>query len=238
MLHTRGRLPVALRPGIAMPWILTLVACMSAGGITAAEAQQTDSGTVFEVGVESLAVELLPAVHVAWPPPQTSTLLFPRLVPLPTDPTGAFGRLGPPDDPVPSEDIVKGRNDAMLNGALIVVGALGVFDNVVVHWILGWHRIIEDHPHALELEIAAVAASTALLVTGIVRERNARRRAAGATGCRCAARTPRRDPRSCPCSFPARQGIEPAGVDLGHAAADPRAHQAELLRTQYEVEQL
>lgn len=67
------------------------------------------------------------------------------------------------------------RNDAMLNGALITLGALGIYDNVVVHWILGWHRAIEDHPHTLEIEIGIVALSTAMLVTGIVRERRARR---------------------------------------------------------------
>jgi len=68
----------------------------------------------------------------------------------------------------------RGRNDAMLNGALIALGALGIFDNVVVHWILGWHRAIEDSPHALEIEIGIVAISAAALVTGVVRERRAR----------------------------------------------------------------
>ncbi len=66
------------------------------------------------------------------------------------------------------------RTDAMLNGALIGLGALGILDNVVVHWILGWHRAIEDHPHTLEIEIGIVVVSTAMLVTGIVRERRAR----------------------------------------------------------------
>jgi uncharacterized membrane protein len=68
-----------------------------------------------------------------------------------------------------------GRSDAMINGALIALGALGIFDNVVIHWILGWHRAIEDSPYALHLEIGIVAASTAMLVTGVVRERRARR---------------------------------------------------------------
>jgi len=69
----------------------------------------------------------------------------------------------------------RGRNDAMLNGALITLGALGIYDNVVVHWILGWHRVIEDSPYNLEIEIGIVAVSTAMLVAGLVRERRARR---------------------------------------------------------------
>jgi hypothetical protein len=40
------------------------------------------------------------------------------------------------------------RNDAMLNGALIALGALGIFDNVVVHWMLGWHRPGSGQPSA------------------------------------------------------------------------------------------
>jgi hypothetical protein len=76
----------------------------------------------------------------------------------------------------------RGRNDAMLNGALIALGTLGVFDNVMVHWILGWHRAIEDSPHNLEIEIGIVVASSAMLVAGIVRERRARRAAATADG--------------------------------------------------------
>jgi hypothetical protein len=77
--------------------------------------------------------------------------------------------------PVTDRTIERDRNDAMINGALILAGAVGVVDNVVFHWILGWHRIIEDHPHALELEIAVVAVSAAMLAAGIIRERRARR---------------------------------------------------------------
>jgi uncharacterized membrane protein len=64
----------------------------------------------------------------------------------------------------------------MLNGALISLGALGIFDNVVIHWILGWHRAIEDSPYALEIEIGIVAVSAPMLAAGVVRERRARRR--------------------------------------------------------------
>jgi uncharacterized membrane protein len=62
----------------------------------------------------------------------------------------------------------------MLNGALIAVGALGVLDNVIVHWFLGWHRAIEGSPHSLAMEISLVAVGTLMVVTGAVRERRAR----------------------------------------------------------------
>lgn len=67
------------------------------------------------------------------------------------------------------------RNDALLNGALITLGAMGIFDNVVNHWILELHRAIPG-PYTLQVEIGLVAASTALLLTGLRRERQARRR--------------------------------------------------------------
>jgi cobalamin synthase len=76
----------------------------------------------------------------------------------------------------------RGRNDAMLNGALIALGTLGVFDNVVIHWILGWHRAIEGSPYSLEIEIGIVAVSSAMLIAGVVRERRTRRAAAAAGG--------------------------------------------------------
>lgn len=69
----------------------------------------------------------------------------------------------------------RGRNDAIINGALISVGALGVIDNLLVHWILGWHRAIEGSPYALHMEIGTVAVSAAMLLIGVVRERRARR---------------------------------------------------------------
>jgi uncharacterized membrane protein len=59
------------------------------------------------------------------------------------------------------------RIDAMLNGMLILAGMLGTVDNVLVHWILGLHRLIEDSPYTLHAEIA--------LVVGAWREYNARR---------------------------------------------------------------
>jgi uncharacterized membrane protein len=66
------------------------------------------------------------------------------------------------------------RNDAMINGALIALGALGVLDNVVFHWILELHRAVPG-PHALTVEVVVAIVSAGLLVLGIWRERRARR---------------------------------------------------------------
>ena len=113
-----------------------------------------------ETGKEP-AVAPVPAVlAVAAPDPRLG------LGPLPSVATAPDGAAGATTD--------APRNDAMVNGALIALGALGIIDNVVVHWILGWHRAIEDHPHTLEIEIGIVAASAAMLTAGILRERRAR----------------------------------------------------------------
>jgi uncharacterized membrane protein len=68
------------------------------------------------------------------------------------------------------------RNAAVLNGALIAIGALGIYDNVVVHWILGWHRAIEGSPYSLHIEIGVVTVSALMLASGVARELRARRR--------------------------------------------------------------
>ncbi len=70
---------------------------------------------------------------------------------------------------------MKPRTDALINGALMAIGALGVVDNVVVHWILRLHRAVPGE-HALAVEWLLVLASLLLFVVGFVRERHARRR--------------------------------------------------------------
>jgi hypothetical protein len=77
-----------------------------------------------------------------------------------------------------AQEALRPRNDAMLNGALIALGALGIFDNVVIHWILELHRAVPGE-HALAVEIGIVAVSAAMLGYGIWRERQARGRFAG-----------------------------------------------------------
>ena len=66
------------------------------------------------------------------------------------------------------------RSGALVNGALIPIGTLGVIDNVVVHWLLGLHRAVPG-PWATEGEIALIVLSLGLLLVGLGREVRARR---------------------------------------------------------------
>jgi uncharacterized membrane protein len=70
---------------------------------------------------------------------------------------------------------MNSRTDAMVNGALIALGALGIIDNALFHWWLGLHRAVPG-PQALPVETALVVASILLLSLGLWRERRARRR--------------------------------------------------------------
>jgi len=70
---------------------------------------------------------------------------------------------------------VRERTGALLNGALIALGAMGVLDNVVVHWWLGLHRAIPG-PHAFAVEVALIIASGTIVGLGVWRERLARKR--------------------------------------------------------------
>lgn len=67
------------------------------------------------------------------------------------------------------------RMDAMLNGAMIALGALGIIDNVAFHWILEFHRAVPG-PYALHVEVVLVVLSVGLLAAGFWRESRARRR--------------------------------------------------------------
>jgi hypothetical protein len=180
----------APRSRLALRGIILVMVCMLAAGEAGAEAQHgavemdgpAPAVPAAAGGAEFASSGFESAGHPAWAVRRSSAPLFARASEGSASVPPSSARPAALDIPTSPEDLVIGRNDAMLNGALIVVGALGVLDNVVVHWILGWHRIIDDHPHALELEIAAVAVSAALLGAGILRERNARRRMAGAPG--------------------------------------------------------
>jgi uncharacterized membrane protein len=66
------------------------------------------------------------------------------------------------------------RSDAMLNGALIALGALAILDNVVAHWLLGLHRAVPG-PHALTVEWSLIGLGAVLVIIGVWRERRARR---------------------------------------------------------------
>ncbi len=67
------------------------------------------------------------------------------------------------------------RSGPLVNGALIAPGTLGVVDNIVSHWLLGLHRAVPGS-FALPAEIALVGLSACLLVTGLWRETQARRK--------------------------------------------------------------
>jgi len=66
------------------------------------------------------------------------------------------------------------RNAALLNGALIALGALAIVDNLLFHWLLGLHRAVPG-PNATAVEIGLVVLGTVLLVIGLWREQRARR---------------------------------------------------------------
>ena len=72
------------------------------------------------------------------------------------------------------EPRVSPRSDAMVNGALIAIGALGVVDNVLFHWVLGIHRAVPGG-RALEVEYALIGGGLFLLMLGFWREWRARR---------------------------------------------------------------
>ncbi len=65
------------------------------------------------------------------------------------------------------------RTDAMVNGALVGIGTLGIVDNIVVHWLWQLHRAVPG-AHALGVEITLVVASAGLVALGIWCERRAR----------------------------------------------------------------
>lgn len=68
---------------------------------------------------------------------------------------------------------MRERNDAMLNGALMALGAVPVLDNVVVHWMLELHRAVPGS-YALQVEWALVILGALLFAIGLRRELRAR----------------------------------------------------------------
>ncbi|GIW07517.1 MAG: hypothetical protein KatS3mg060_2322 [Dehalococcoidia bacterium] len=66
------------------------------------------------------------------------------------------------------------RNGALVNGALIALGALAIMDNVVAHWLLGLHRAVPG-PWAGPVEIGLVILGTGLLALGLWQERRMRK---------------------------------------------------------------
>ncbi len=65
------------------------------------------------------------------------------------------------------------RRDAnlLLDGALLVGGAVALLDNAFVHWVLGWHRLVEGWAGTLYAEIALSVAGAGMLVSAFIRLR-------------------------------------------------------------------
>lgn len=66
------------------------------------------------------------------------------------------------------------RDDAMVNAALIALGALAVVDNVVFHWALQFHRFKDGWAGSIYVEVTLVLAGAAMVLVGALRERRAR----------------------------------------------------------------
>ena len=66
------------------------------------------------------------------------------------------------------------RNDPLINGMLIALGALAIVDNVVAHWLLGLHRAVPGS-WAFPVEVGLVVLGAGLLLIGLWRELQARR---------------------------------------------------------------
>lgn len=60
------------------------------------------------------------------------------------------------------------RTDAMINGALMVIDAAAVIDNILFYWILGWYRLIEGvpDPAMFLVELTVVLIGTVLFAIG------------------------------------------------------------------------
>jgi hypothetical protein len=68
------------------------------------------------------------------------------------------------------------RNDALLNGALIALGAAAILDNVLSHWLLGLHRAVPGEL-ATPVEVALAVLGGGAVLVGVGRERRASRSA-------------------------------------------------------------
>jgi hypothetical protein len=57
------------------------------------------------------------------------------------------------------------RRDAnvLIDGALLLGGAVAVVDNALVHWVLGWHRLVEGWSGTVYAEVALSLLAVAML---------------------------------------------------------------------------
>ena len=61
------------------------------------------------------------------------------------------------------------KNKDFRRGFIFAAGALLVIDNVLFHWILKLHHVIEG-PHALQADLATFAIGLILIVYSILRK--------------------------------------------------------------------
>jgi hypothetical protein len=57
------------------------------------------------------------------------------------------------------------RRDAnvLIDGALLLGGAVAVVDNALVHWVLGWHRLVDGWSGTVYAEVALSLLGAAML---------------------------------------------------------------------------
>lgn len=66
------------------------------------------------------------------------------------------------------------RNQVLVNGALMALGALAIIGNVIAHWLIGIHQAMPG-PYAFVVEFGFVAGGALVLSLGSWREWQARR---------------------------------------------------------------
>lgn len=74
---------------------------------------------------------------------------------------------------------MSGRREALINGAVIALGAAAVLDNVFSHWLFGLHRAVPGSA-ATPVELVLFAAGVLAVGIGVRREMRARRRESAA----------------------------------------------------------
>jgi hypothetical protein len=83
--------------------------------------------------------------------------------------------------------VTRDEANLLIDGALLTGGAVAVFDNALVHWVLRWHRLVEGWSGTLYAELALSLAGAGMLVAAVTRLRRRARRA-DATAARHAGR--------------------------------------------------
>jgi hypothetical protein len=67
--------------------------------------------------------------------------------------------------------VTRREANVLIDGALLTGGVLAVFDNALVHWVLGWHRLIQDWSGTFYAEMALSLAGVGMLVVAATRLR-------------------------------------------------------------------